>query len=44
LGQALRLQDLYDQIRHYSDRFDSLAGKVERQREADEFDEALEGC
>jgi hypothetical protein len=44
LGQALSLQDLYDQIRHYSDRFDSLAGKVERQREADEFDEALEGC
>jgi hypothetical protein len=37
----LCLKDLYAQIRHYSDRFDSLADKVERQRKDVEFDEAL---
>jgi hypothetical protein len=37
----LCLKDLYDQIRHYSDRFDSLSDKVERHREDDEFEEAL---
>jgi hypothetical protein len=37
----LSLRDLYGQIRHYSNRFDSLANKVERQRKDVEFEEAL---